>query len=193
MALLERETAQKMVETKLTAAEEKILDKAKELEKSADALTAKDEEILAAARELEDKERAHESTRQRIAQIEGLKAEIESELTAKEKIILLQADELRRKEEEGKAALTKAEQKILEQSRALEERKNAAAVAQKKQDDNEGELARLRLELSQLKGRNETLDEELREARADLREMEEERSRSLLSSCREGGSGCALM
>ena len=98
VALTERETAKKMVETKLTAAEEEIVDTARELKKSADALTAKERETLAMARDLEEKERAHESTQKRMAQIAGLKAEIENELTAKESIILLQVDKLRQKE-----------------------------------------------------------------------------------------------
>jgi len=147
VALLETESKKKEAETKLTAAEKKVVEtatllKVKERE-NAEALTHKEKKILAAADQLKQKERDYEEAQRRIQQIEGLKAEVDNELTSKEQIILQQAEELQQKEKEGREALTSAEQKLLQQSKLLEAKDAAAQLAQKKQEDNEDRLTRL--------------------------------------------------
>eukprot|EP00588_Corethron_pennatum_P001627 CAMPEP_0194287018 /NCGR_PEP_ID=MMETSP0169-20130528/33827_1 /TAXON_ID=218684 /ORGANISM="Corethron pennatum, Strain L29A3" /LENGTH=490 /DNA_ID=CAMNT_0039033593 /DNA_START=127 /DNA_END=1595 /DNA_ORIENTATION=+ len=194
VALMETEIQKKEAETKLTAAEEVIVEKARELERkereNAEALTHKEKAILAAAERLAHKERAYEEAQRRMAQIEGLKAEVENELTSKEHIILRQADELRKKDQEGTAALTRAEADLLRTSRELEARDATAKIAQRAQDENEDRLARLmrehgqqRREIEALKGRQEKpeegdtrvreLEEELRGVKKELKELHE--------------------
>ena len=158
MALMEKELQNQEAETKLTEAEEKILEKAKELERkeleNADASTVKEKEILfLMADNLEVKEQAYEKTQKRIKQIEGLKAEIENELTSEETIILLQANELKRKEKEGIA------------------KDIVAKAAQKKQDENEEELTRLRRGYEHLKKLNKDLEGESKDAQTEIKAL----------------------
>jgi len=194
----------KEAETKLTEAEEKILEKAKELERkeleNADALTVKEKEILSMAGNLEVKEQAYEKTQKRIKQIEGLKAEIENELTSKENIILLQANELKRKEKEGIEALTSAEKKLIEKSKELEAKDIVAKAAQKKQDENEEELTRLRrehenaqYEVNYLKKLNKDLEEELKDAQTEIKGLTEKAAQFMSGCCGSGDSGCIVM
>lgn len=196
VALLETEMKKKEAETKLTAAEEKILEKAQELARkeveNAEALTAKEQQILAAADALEEKERAHEDARKRMAQIEGLKTEVENELTSKETIILQQAAELKQREEEGREALTKAEQHLLEKSKELEAKDAVAKIAQKKQDENEDKLTLMKREdenkqkeIDNLKKLNKELAEELSEAKNELlvQELQKKKSQFWPGAC----------
>lgn len=204
VALMEKEMQKKEAETKLTEAEEKILEKAKELERkeleNADALTVKEKEILSMAGNLEVKEQAYEKTQKRIKQIEGLKAEIENELTSKENIILLQANELKRKEKEGIEALTSAEKKLIEKSKELEAKDIVAKAAQKKQDENEEELTRLRrehenaqYEVNYLKKLNKDLEEELKDAQTEIKGLTEKAAQFMSGCCGSGDSGCIVM
>mmetsp|Transcript_48680 Transcript_48680/g.95174 ORF Transcript_48680/g.95174 Transcript_48680/m.95174 type:complete len:493 (+) Transcript_48680:195-1673(+) len=174
VALLETESKKKEAETKLTAAEKKVLETATLLEvkekENAEALTHKEKKILAAADQLKQKERAYEEAQQRIQQIEGLKAEVDNELTSKEQIILQQAEELQQKEQEGKEALTSAEQKLLHQSKLLEAKDAAAQLAQQKQEEHEDRLTRLTQENQKKQDEIATLKKQHRAAEEQQRQ-----------------------
>jgi len=211
VVLMETETKKKEVETRLTKAEEKILEKAHELEfkekENAEALTTKEKEILVAAEKLEEKECAYEYIQMRMKQIEGLKTEVENELTSKENIILQQAENLKKKENEHSEELSKAEKKLIEKSTELEARDVISKASQKKQDENQSDLDRLKqelqlkqieidslkevndVEISGLKEANNNAEVELKRTNGELQELKEEIANAQSQDC---GDGCTI-
>jgi len=211
VVLMETEIKKKEVETRLTKAEEKILEKAHELEfkekENAEALTTKEKEILVAAEKLEEKECAYEYIQIRMKQIEGLKTEVENELTSKENIILQQAENLKKKENEHSEELSKAEKKLIEKSTELEARDVISKASQKKQDENQSDLDRLKqelqlkqieidslkevndVEISGLKEANNNAEVELKRTNGELQELKEEIANAQSQDC---GDGCTI-
>jgi len=211
VVLMETEIKKKEVETRLTKAEEKILEKAHELEfkekENAEALTTKEKEILVAAEKLEEKECAYEYIQMRMKQIEGLKTEVENELTSKENIILQQAENLKKKENEHSEELSKAEKKLIEKSTELEARDVISKASQKKQDENQSDLDRLKqelqlkqieidslkevndVEISGLKEANNNAEVELKRTNGELQELKEEIANAQSQDC---GDGCTI-
>lgn len=180
VARREEELKRQEAETKLTAAEEEILAKAELLEEkertNKEALTEKEKEILDMADKLELKEKAHENIQERLSQVENLKAEVENELTSKEKIIQEQARRLEVEAREHGEALSKKELELLEKAKALEERDEAARKAQERQDESDAALAKLGKEHGELVA---SLERSLKEQAEQLELSSKEHGESL--------------
>eukprot|EP00548_Thalassiothrix_antarctica_P003893 CAMPEP_0194132692 /NCGR_PEP_ID=MMETSP0152-20130528/3101_1 /TAXON_ID=1049557 /ORGANISM="Thalassiothrix antarctica, Strain L6-D1" /LENGTH=512 /DNA_ID=CAMNT_0038827835 /DNA_START=29 /DNA_END=1567 /DNA_ORIENTATION=+ len=134
-----RSATQKLEENEHTNKE--LEDKNK---KSLSMFLEKEEEILAVAEKLEEKALAHEEIRIRLEQVEALKVEIENELTAKEKVILEQTEKLGDKMKDDITVRTARARDLLQRKKELSEKEEAALASQKKQDELEVELGKIK-------------------------------------------------